>query len=215
MAPVSRAPASLFDRAMRFALTNPLSMAIKAPVRDLVWSVQGRGLENPVLRSPILSILFVCKGNICRSPFAALLASHHLSRSGSATSCVSAGISTTQANRSPQHACEAARHYGIDLESHRPIQLTRALISSSDLIAVMEASQLLELRASYPEAADRVFLLSLLDDRRGYSRYNIADPFGESRKAFDACYERINVIVERLLQKIGAHQPDERPLGTP
>ena len=49
--------------------------------KKFYWSVYGRTICNPRLPQNINSILFVCKGNICRSPFAEYYASKYLNTS--------------------------------------------------------------------------------------------------------------------------------------
>jgi protein-tyrosine-phosphatase len=193
----------LLYRLARYALTNPIAMAVKEPIKDLVWTVRGRQLANPSPPRGVRSLLFVCQGNICRSPFAAKRAAQLLDDAGSPIICASAGIETTQAGRSPREACQAALAFGVSLDSHMPVQLTGSLVSRFDLIVVMEAAQLEALRRSYPDAADRIWLLSLLDQRSGYARYHITDPFGGPRAAFESCYRRIDDALRPLLRLNG------------
>jgi protein-tyrosine-phosphatase len=199
----------LMHRAITYVLTHPAAMRVKQPVRDLVWRVKGNGVENPAIGEGARSLLFVCLGNICRSPFAARACARVLAAHGvTDVTCESAGIRTTQAARSPQDACEAAARVGVSLDDHVPLQLTRELVEKFDVIVVMEAVQLESLRASYPEAANRIVLLPLFagDHRGGYARYNIADPFGQPAAAFDACYERIREALTGLLHAAGWRQ---------
>jgi protein-tyrosine phosphatase len=193
---------SPFGRLVRRMLTSPLGMAVKAPLKDAFWAVRGRRLANPALPAVVRSILFVCKGNICRSPFAAYRAAQLLEEAGARVACESAGIQITQADRSPREACEAARAFGVRLDAHRPVPLTRSLLSSFDLIVVMEASQFAFLRQSYPDAMDRIWLLSLLDEPYGYDRFHIADPFGQPQAAFNTCYRRLDDALRLLVRAV-------------
>jgi protein-tyrosine phosphatase len=190
-------------RVLTALLTHPAVMALKRPVKDAWWSLKGRGVINPPLPDDVRSILFVCLGNICRSPFAAVLAERRLRERGSSgIRCASAGISTRQSNRAPQFACEVAESdYGVSLREHRPQTMTRELADTFDLIVVMEAGQWAELRAAYPQARARIVLLSLFDQDGvpGYQRYHIDDPFSQPREAFEASYGRIDRAVTRLL----------------
>lgn len=205
---------SLSERAITALVTNPLALALKRPLRDLAWAVKGSGLKNPPLPPKVESILFVCQGNICRSPFAAVLATERLRHEGGVgIRCTSAGIRTTQAARSPSAACDVAATYGVSLVHHRPQPLTRELMEAHDLIVVMEASHLLELRVSYPSAANRVVLLSLFDQAAifGYDRFNIADPFARPRAAFESCYSRIDRALSNMLARLDALREPPRP----
>ena len=188
-------------------LTHPLALSVKRPLKDALWTARGRALANPQIPARVTSILFVCKGNICRSPFAALLAAQRLAERGvGGVHCSSAGISVTQAARAPQEACEAAALFGLSLLAHVPLQVTGDLLLSHDLTIVMEAGQMQELRRRYPEAASRIVLLPLIDrDQAGYVRFNIADPFGQPLPAFHDCYRRIDRLVTRLLDRVAGH----------
>lgn len=199
-------PSGSASRLLRSLLTSSVAMAVKRPLRDLSWVLKGAGLRNPPLPSRVDSILFVCLGNICRSPFAAALGAERVRQRAPRIRVSSAGIRTTQAGRSPEFACEVAATYGVTLTGHRPQTLTRELMDTHDLIVVMESAHLLTLRASYPDASNRVVLLSLFDAqaRPGYDRYNIADPFSQPRTAFEACYRRIDRALSSLLDAIGA-----------
>ncbi len=178
---------------------------VRRGLRDMWWSLTGPSLSNPAVSRPVESILFVCLGNICRSPFAERIASLQLSRQGRTDLlCRSAGIRASQAAKAPAEACEAAARYGLSLADHRPQQLSHELVRDSDLIVVMEPGQVSTLKAAYPEAADRIVLLPLFDRKRasGYARFHIEDPFMKPLPAFEACYARIERSVEALLDHL-------------
>ena len=182
------------EELIRSLVTHPLTMRVKAPLRNAWWAVKGIGTRNPAHPPRVESVLFVCLGNICRSPFGAELARRLLAEAGRTdVRCASAGIRPSQAARSPHEACRVSAAYGLSLDAHEPQPLTRELMASHDVVFVMEQSQLEHLRAEYPEFRDRIFLLSLFDTaaRSTYERYNIADPFGQPLTAYEACYERI------------------------
>lgn len=195
--------------AITAVLNHPVTMAIKGPIRDLMWILKGATLRNPPLPARVESILFVCLGNICRSPFAAVLAAARLEAGGRGeVRCASAGIRTDQDARSPEAACDVAAAYGLSLVDHRPQPLTRELLIAHDLIVVMEAAHLQELRATYPDASHKVVLLSLFDGQAGpgYERYNIADPFLRPPAAFEVCYGRIERALSGLLSRLGPRE---------
>lgn len=193
-------------RALTFLLTHPAAMRVKRGLRDLAWVIKGRSVRNPPLPRRPRSILFVCLGNICRSPFAAARTRRLLADAGfSDVTCGSAGIRVGQAARPPREACEAAARVGVTLESHEPLQLTCKLVRSFDIVVVMEHAQMVALRTDYPEAADRIILLSLFggNHRSVAARYDISDPFGHPLPVFDDCYARIDGAVRGLLKAAG------------
>ena len=188
------------------ALNHPLALKVKPRVRSVWWGVKGRGTQNPSPPGSVRSILFVCLGNICRSPFAAALTRRLLDEASAGdVRCSSAGIHPSQALCSPPEACEASAAYGVALQRHAPQPLTHELLASHDLVFVMERSQLELLRSSYPALHNRLFLLSLYDDRAtdAYARYNIVDPFGQPLWAYEICYERIERCIRCWVADMG------------
>lgn len=174
---------------------------MKKPLRDLKWSLAGLTIRNPPSPPDVGSVMFVCLGNICRSPFAEHLMRLLLAEAGvSGITCSSSGIRPSQAARAPAHACEVASSYGLGLEPHRPQLLTLQLVATHDVVVVMEAAQLRLLRRLYPRYRHRIFLLSLFDrEAKGaYERYNIADPFGGPRQSFVECYVRTARALRRM-----------------
>lgn len=186
-------------------LTHPLARRLTAPLRAAWWALRGAGATSPPFPDRVDSILFVCLGNICRSPFAAKLAARLLAEAGRPhVSCASAGIRPSQDRRSPPEACRASSAYGISLDAHVPQPLTRELMESHDVVVVMEWRHLMELHEAYPHRRDRVHLLPLSDGEPhdAYERCNIADPFGQPRAAFDECYVRIERSLRRWLERM-------------
>jgi len=186
-------------------LRHPIMMSVKTAVRDLTWSVKADVPANPPIPEHVRSVLFVCLGNICRSPFARELAARRLKERGHATiASRSAGIRTTQANRAPAEACAAAAAYGIELDTHAPAQLTTKMMDEADMVVVMEAAHFNELQLTYPAHRARLFLLPIFDKGAGgaHARYNIADPYGRPLHAFEMCYRRISSALDHFLPSI-------------
>ena len=194
-------------------LTHPLTMAVKAPIKDVLWTVRGRGLSNPPFGREVRSALFLCYGNICRSPFAAERAAQLVGRAGIRIRCASAGIAANQARQCPLEARAAAESFGLNLDDHVPALLTPSMMDEFDLVVVMEAGQMQLLRERFAHARSRIVLLPLVDgaDRHGYARYNIADPFGQPRAAFDECYRRIDRSLQSLVHLLRTDRSQPTP----
>jgi len=161
-------------------------------------------VRNPRLPKAPRRLLFVCKGNICRSPFAARVAAGRLQRAGmTQVECLSAGFRVTRETQSPTPAREASRQFGVSLDEHTSTQLDGELMRAADMVIVMEAAHMALLRWLYPGQRDRVFLLPLFtaapERARGYLRYTIVDPYGKPTQEFEACYLRIEKAVDSML----------------
>lgn len=179
---------------------------IKRHLSDLYWAYHGPRLLMPVIPTHPRSVLFICKGNICRSPFAEHLASK-LQREGvnAGIRFGSAGLHVPKATPSPENAIQVARQFGVDLESHRSQSISLELVRAYDMIIAMEVWQYEELKASFNRYHDKLFLLPLLDangqgKERGYAAFNVQDPYGGPPSAFEECFNRIGRCIESVFQ---------------
>jgi len=132
-------------------------------------------------------VLFVCEGNICRSPFAARYAQRRLHGLGEIES---SGMSRNVGRRVPRQGIEAARRHGVELEEHRSRTLYREMVKRFDAIYVMDSRDLWSMYEAFPDALQKVYLIG--------SPGEIPDPYGGSRGQFDIVYERIATAIDSL-----------------
>jgi protein-tyrosine phosphatase len=194
-------------RAIGAVLRSPVALAIKRPLKDAVWRWRGRRLANPPLPASPRTILFLCQGNICRSPFAAELARRRLADVAPDAHCVSGGLRASQAPQSPPEAVDVAAHYGVDLQAHRAADVTPAELAAADVIVVMEVAHVEALRRRAPHVMSRVHLLPLYEADRaarygGLERVNLLDPFSRGRDAFVHSYARIDAALRGFVAAI-------------
>jgi protein-tyrosine phosphatase len=189
-------------------LRHPIVRRLKAPLMAGGWWWKGRSIANPPLPPSPQELLFLCQGNICRSPFAAQIARRRLDARGlSAVRSLSGGLRASQAPESPADAVQAAERYAIVLAGHRAMDVTAAQMASADVIVVMEVRHLEEIRRRFPDAVARVHLLPLYERRGRYGpleRVNLLDPFGQGPDAFAHCYHRIDAAIDGLVAAIGS-----------
>ncbi len=114
-------------------------------------------------------VLFICTGNTCRSPMAAALCRHlHPD-----TDADSAGISAACGMPIAENAVKALRARGVestpqnDYEHHRSKRVTEELLSHADAVYALTTSHYMTLCLSFPEHAEKFYLLG-----------EIADPYG-------------------------------------
>ena len=130
------------------------------------------------------TVLFVCYGNICRSPFAAAVAERSLQPS---VTVLSAGTAGQDGRPSPSVARAAATAFGVSLDSHRSRSVTPELVDGADAIFVFDEHNAGEMRRRFPQARQRLHLLGALTD----GPLVIADPINGGDQAFHDAYARI------------------------
>jgi protein-tyrosine phosphatase len=148
------------------------------------------------------TILFVCSGNIMRSPLAAALLRRALNEGGAVTTSIqSVGLHAVPGKNAEPLACTIASELGISLREHRARAISGDLVADATAIFVMDRFNEAELLARYPDAAGRVFLLAMCDgDRNG--RLDITDPYGQPPEAVRECFARISTSVASLARQL-------------
>ncbi len=145
-------------------------------------------------------ILFLCYGNICRSPLAALLMAEALPE----YTIRSAGFHEKVDRCSPPHMLKAASKARIDMAAHRSRKVTADEIEAADLVIVMDWKNYHQLLQFFPQAAHKATFLGLFS-RRG--QLEIDDPYELHGARLDAVVENIVTAVEGLKTRLG---PSER-----
>src|SRR5580692_9550685 len=107
----------------------------------------------------MITVLFVCAGNLCRSPSAELLLSQRISEVGPSDVIVeSAGtLGTTQ--KVPAELQHEGASYGLDLSAHTPRRVDAETIVRADLVIGMERSHLREIVLADPPSFTKTFTL--------------------------------------------------------
>ena len=147
------------------------------------------------------AVLFVCKGNICRSPFAARL---FASRANSSVRILTAGFHPS-GRSTPDVAAAVARDWGVNLEDHRSALITEDLLRSSGIVFGFDFGQVVAIRALFPSFASKVVLIGALDD----GPLQIPDPWGGQADDFRRVYARIDSAVSSAAEHFRA-APDLR-----
>jgi protein-tyrosine-phosphatase len=151
------------------------------------------------INKQISNILFVCIGNICRSPFAQGLFTKLVRQEGhKGFHAESAGLLALPGNSAPLLAKKVAAEFGVDLAGHKAKCLSQEQVDWSELILVMEKSHKDELLADFPEATDKMFLIRHFA-RFGSRSRGVADPYGLRYDAYRFCYLDIEDAVSGLM----------------
>jgi protein-tyrosine phosphatase len=110
----------------------------------------------------VLSVLFVCTGNICRSPIAEALFQSRSRELGVPVSVGSAGSWAQRGNPATTNAIISAREMGLEIEEHRARPLRDHLVRETDLILGLAREHFEEVLDLVPEAAPKTFTLKEL-----------------------------------------------------
>ena len=142
-------------------------------------------------------ILFVCTGNICRSPMAEHLFKDILPRNA-AWRAQSAGLMASQGQRASTAAVATMRELHLSISSHRSQPVTRDLIDDAFCIVVMTRSHASLLGSSFSDALDRVHLLRSFDPDAGDN--DVDDPIGMGLSVYRQARNTIRSAMPGLLQ---------------
>ena len=184
-----------------------LRLTRSAPARqDAVaeWS-RRLGGEPALPEGPIRSVLTVCQGNICRSPFAGAL----LAKALPGVRVRSGGLLAAEGHAADTTAIEVARHFGVDLTPHRTHRVTTAELELTDLILVMQGWHAAGVRSLARGASAR---LRLLGHYLSTHPYTLSDPWGRPAQDFHTCFQRIEAAAARLVEHL-APATGPRPGG--
>ncbi|MEX0374255.1 low molecular weight protein-tyrosine-phosphatase [Spiribacter pallidus] len=151
-----------------------------------------------------VKVLFVCMGNICRSPTAEGVFRHKLMQAGldGYIHTDSAGTHDYHIGRPPDaRSVEEARSRGINISDLRARQVDRFDFEFFDHILAMDAANLEYLTAMAP-AAHRERLDPLLGYAPQLGTQWVPDPYFGGRHGFRQVYDLIDPAAEGLLESI-------------
>lgn len=137
-------------------------------------------------------LVFVCKGNICRSAYAEAVA-----RSLNIKT-ISCGINADTDGAADPDAIKIAASRGFDLTHHKTTPLTSASLEEADLILVMEPWQAETLSANL----NKKYQVTLLGLWSYPQRPHIQDPYGRNEIYFNNCFKYIEKSVYEITKKI-------------
>jgi RpiB/LacA/LacB family sugar-phosphate isomerase len=154
------------------------------------------------------NVLFVCTGNICRSPMAQGLFAD-LIRGRRDIEVTSAGIGAIGGQPPSPYAVDVMQEIGIDIRNIRSKPLMAELVRKADFIFVMTYGHLDSMLLLFPSAAEKTFLLREFETDLAVMDREVADPIGQSREIYRDCRDQIRTALPRLLDLVLRSTHDE------
>ena len=174
-----------------------------------------------------MKVVFVCTGNLCRSPMAEGLLRHSLAERGcNGVEVTSVGTWAYADNPAMPEAVETLRELGIDLSQHRSRAVDEAELNEADVIVVMTSVHIRELKSTVPDVMHKVLMMkelseitpaqvsddgtprerlqALLTGTKPASRrsLDVDDPIGLPRGAYERCGRELQAGVDVLVETL-------------
>src|SRR5690242_10653234 len=145
------------------------------------------------------NILFICTGNVCRSPMAEGIFRQAIQGRGNYR-VGSAGLGAMEGQPPSTHAVDAVKELGIDISNQRSRMLTHALVAQADYIFGMTHSHVDTVMLLYPQAAEKTFLLREFDETLDFFEKDISDPIGGSYDVYLDCRDQIEQGIASIIR---------------
>jgi protein-tyrosine-phosphatase len=167
-------------------------------LRDVVGM---RSDNQAIVPAAARSFVFVCFGNIMRSAMAEFLMRNALRNAPGKIGrirIVSAGLHANPGREAHPWMQEAAADLGVSLATHRSKLLTRGMVDAADAIFAMDFQNKAELLTLYPDAANKIFMLSAYAEGAWRCR-EIPDPYLGDLEVTRHCAKQLQICIRNLL----------------
>lgn len=162
-------------------------------------------MVKKIIPSVVKNVLYICKGNVCRSPIAEFISKQIAHTHGlHDVQFYSRGLEVTKKNPPSEGAAAVCAANGLDILSHVSMPVNDDIVNDADIIVVMEYGQMENLIQRYPFIEQKVFLLPVFFDEeyKGSSSWIISDPYGCSINTYKTCYLQIQQCIKGFFNKI-------------
>jgi len=155
----------------------------------------------------MIKVLFVCLGNICRSPLGEGIFRHLVTQEGLAPyiEIDSAGTGNWHIGSEPHHGSQrVARERGIDISDQRARQIRPEDLTTYDYIVAMDAQNYADIRALDPAGKATARIVRMMDFAPHRGTPDVPDPYFGGAEGFDLVYDLILEACQGLLARIVA-----------
>ena len=144
------------------------------------------------------SVLFVCTGNICRSPIAEGLF-RRLIGNRKDIEVSSAGLHAVRGQPPSLYAVQVCETEGVDIRDLRSQPLTAALVERATHIFAMTGAHLETIQMLFPHGAEKSFLLREFEEPGATCWRDVPDPIGLGRDVYEDCARTIKNALPSVL----------------
>ena len=144
------------------------------------------------------SVLFVCTGNICRSPIAEGLFKHLVRERGD-IEVASAGVHAVRGQPPSLYAVQVCATDGVDISPFRSQPLTAALVERATHIFAMTGAHLETIHLLFPHGAEKAYLLREFEETGTTVWRDVPDPIGLGRDVYEVCARTIKNALPSVL----------------
>ena len=144
------------------------------------------------------NVLFVCTGNICRSPIAEGFF-RRLTGNRKDIEVASAGVHAVRGQPPSVYAVEVCAEEGTDISDLRSQPLTGALVDRATHIFAMTGAHLETIQTLFPQSAEKTFLIREFEQPGTTVWRDVPDPIGLGREVYEGCARIIKNALPSVL----------------
>ena len=163
-------------------------------------------------RAGMFRIVYVCTGNICRTPMAVALTYRKVLEENleDIIEVDSVGVWAAEGAPASENTRKVCREQGLDCSHHRAKGVDLYTLKSADIILCMADKHKRDLLAVFPHYKDKIFTLREFANPNPPQRTSIDDPYGMKIEAYRKTFNEIareverfwNTLKEMALQKV-------------
>jgi len=146
----------------------------------------------------VKSVLFVCTGNICRSPIAEGLF-RRLIGNRKDVEIASAGVHAVRGQPPSLYAVQVCEEQGVNISDLRSQPLTSALVDRATHVFAMTGAHLETIQMLFPQGAEKSFLLREFEEPGATVWRDVPDPIGLGRDVYEECARTIKNALPSVL----------------